>query len=127
MTGREREAEEVLAHVAAALAQHVQHRRLMGLPTPPAVLIAAAWTADCVRPRLTETGLDRLAGLLDGRHMDKLLLTKPDAAQALGVSVRTVDRLVSSGALPLVKVAGAARIRRSDLDDYVNHLAPGAA
>jgi excisionase family DNA binding protein len=52
----------------------------------------------------------------------RLLLTKSEAAEQLGVSLRTIERLISAGHLPLVHVAGAARVRVADLGAYVQGL-----
>jgi excisionase family DNA binding protein len=41
------------------------------------------------------------------------------AAQYLGVSRATVERLVYRGELPIVKVAGSTRYDVEDLDDYI--------
>jgi excisionase family DNA binding protein len=41
------------------------------------------------------------------------------AAQYLGVSRATVERLVYRGELPVVKVAGSTRYDVEDLDDYI--------
>lgn len=51
-----------------------------------------------------------------------LLLDTEDVSDALGVSVPTVKRLIRGGALPAVKVAGATRVRRADLEAYVAGL-----
>ena len=52
----------------------------------------------------------------------RLLITKSEAAEQLGVSVRTIERLITSGRLPLVHVEGAARVRVADLGAYVQSL-----
>lgn len=54
--------------------------------------------------------------------MGPLLLDLEDVSDALGVSVPTVKRLVRAGALPAVKVGGATRVRRCDLEAYVAGL-----
>jgi excisionase family DNA binding protein len=54
----------------------------------------------------------------------RLLITKSDAAKLLGVSLRTIERLISAGRLPLVHVEGAARVRVTDLEAYVQGLEP---
>jgi len=54
-----------------------------------------------------------------------LLLTKGEAAERLGVSVRTIERLVAAGRLPLVHIESAARFRVSDLEAYVHDLPEG--
>jgi excisionase family DNA binding protein len=56
----------------------------------------------------------------------RLLLTKSEAAEQLGVSLRTIERLISAGRLPLVHVEGAARVRVADLGAYVQSLDAGS-
>ena len=69
------------------------------------------------------TVLDSRRGACNPSAMPRrLLITKSDAAEVLGVSLRTIERLISAGRLPLVHVEGAARIRVSDLEAYVQHL-----
>ena len=55
----------------------------------------------------------------------RLLITKSDAAEQLGVSLRTIERLISTGRLPLVE--GAARVRVADLEAYVQGLEADSA
>jgi excisionase family DNA binding protein len=52
----------------------------------------------------------------------RLLLTKSEAATQLGVSLRTIERLIAAGRLPLVHVGSAARVRVADLGAYVQSL-----
>ncbi len=47
------------------------------------------------------------------------LLTYPEAADALKVHVRTLQREIDAGALPFVEVRGAKRIAQADLDAYI--------
>jgi excisionase family DNA binding protein len=47
------------------------------------------------------------------------LLRKEDVVNRLSLSLRTVDRLVSSGKLEKVKVMRAARFRESDVQALV--------
>ena len=56
------------------------------------------------------------------RMADRLLITKDEAAERLGVSVRTVERLVATGRLPQVHVERLARFRVKDLEAYVDGL-----
>lgn len=49
----------------------------------------------------------------------ELILNKRDAAERLGVSARTVTRLIESGDLKAFKVGAQVRIRPEDLDRYV--------
>lgn len=57
------------------------------------------------------------------RSVVPLLLDYEDVADALQVSPTTVKRLVRAGELPAVKVARSSRVRRCDLDAYVESLA----
>jgi len=78
-----------------------------------------------VRTRQAETGVNGDYGTPQvvpvGR---RLLITKAEAAERLGISVRTVERLIAAGRLPLVHVEGAARLRVADLEAYVDALVP---
>jgi excisionase family DNA binding protein len=62
------------------------------------------------------------AGFNPANVSGRLLLTKSEAAEQLGVSLRTVERLISAGQLQLVHVGGAARVRVADLGAYVQSL-----
>ena len=44
------------------------------------------------------------------------LLNRKDAGSQLAVSLRTVDELISSGNLPVVRLGRAVRIRQSAID-----------
>lgn len=66
-------------------------------------------------------------GTAQDAHMpDRLLVSKGEAAERLGVSVRTIERLVAAGRLRQVHVERLARFRVTDLEDYVNTLAERA-
>ncbi|MBI1372260.1 MAG: helix-turn-helix domain-containing protein [Phycisphaera sp.] len=47
------------------------------------------------------------------------LLTKPEAAEFLNVSVRTLEREVAAKRLVPVRIRGCVRFRLSDLEAYV--------
>lgn len=53
---------------------------------------------------------------------DVLLLTYPEAARRLSVSVRTVERKVQAGELPARGMGRSARIHRNDLQAYADGL-----
>ena len=53
---------------------------------------------------------------------DQLLITKGEAAERLGVSVRTLERLVATGRVPQVHIERLARFRVKDLESYVDGL-----
>ena len=48
----------------------------------------------------------------------KLLLTYKEAAQCTGLSVATLESLVSQGKLPIVKIGKSARFRVADLREF---------
>ena len=74
-------------------------------------------------PGTAKSRLDRSCAAFDPSAVRmRLLRTKTEAAEQLGVSVRTIERLISAGRLPLVHVEGAARVRVADLQGYVQSL-----
>jgi excisionase family DNA binding protein len=58
-----------------------------------------------------------------------LLLTIPEVAAELRLDKRTVYRLVRSGQLPLqvIHIGASPRVRRRDLEDYLERLATDMA
>ena len=78
-----------------------------------------------VRTRHAATAVDGEYGTPeDVPVIPRLLITKAEAAERLAVSVRTVERLITAGRLPLVHVEGAARLRVADVEAYVDALVP---
>ncbi|MES9602158.1 helix-turn-helix domain-containing protein [Actinomadura sp. NPDC000929] len=59
--------------------------------------------------------------------MPKLLLTVPEAAQALSISRSKLYELLASGAIRSVRIDGARRIPLNALNDFVNALMEEAA
>jgi excisionase family DNA binding protein len=115
----------VLTHLALAITRYVRQLRKDGLPVPLMVDELAAFLTLYVRTRQAAIGVDGDYGTPhDVPVVRRLLITKAEAAEQLGISVRTVERLVAGGRLPLVHVEGAARLRVADLDAYVDALVP---
>lgn len=52
--------------------------------------------------------------------MTIMLLTKTEAADRLRISVRSLDRLRSVGAIKTVKVRGAVRITDAEIERFIN-------
>ncbi len=114
---------ELVRHLAFAMSSHVRNLRQTGAAVPAEVEELAGLLTRCVRTRPNATPVD---GGSDAAHpprmADRLLVTKAEAAERLSVSVRTIERLVAAGRLPLVHVESAARFRVSDLETYVHDL-----
>ncbi|MFI9547584.1 helix-turn-helix domain-containing protein [Streptomyces sp. NPDC052016] len=58
---------------------------------------------------------------------DQLLYTPEEAARVLRFGRSTVYELMAEGSLTYIKRGRSRRIRRSDLEAYVNSLEPAAA
>jgi excisionase family DNA binding protein len=115
---------ELIAHLVIALSRYLRHLRAESARVPPQIEDLTTFLADRVRARRDVLLLDPWrAGFDPSAAPRRLLITKSDAAEQLGVSLRTIERLISSGRLPLVHVEGAARVRVSDLEAYVQGLA----
>ncbi|NEA28327.1 helix-turn-helix domain-containing protein [Actinomadura bangladeshensis] len=54
--------------------------------------------------------------------MPKLLLTVPEAAEALAISRSKLYELLASGALRSVRIDGSRRIPLNTLNDYIDAL-----
>ena len=74
-------------------------------------------------PALTEADLSRIAEAVAARLISATsperrgaLLTKAEAADYLGATVRTVQHMITTGQIAAVHLGRAVRIRRSDLD-----------
>jgi excisionase family DNA binding protein len=115
----------VLTHLALAITRYVRQLRKEGAPVPSMVEELAACLTMYVRTRQTASGVKGDYGTpQDVPVVRRLLITKAEAAEQLGISVRTVHRLIAAGKLPLVHVEGAARVRVADLEAYVDSLVP---
>ena len=118
---------ETVTHVTLALSRHVRQLQSEGIPVPreveelTALLVHLARIRHCPPAVAVMDGIDHSAVV-----PDRMLVTKHEAAQILGVSVRTVERLVAAGRLQQVQVERLARFRIGDLEAYVHGLAEAA-
>ncbi|WP_433512911.1 helix-turn-helix domain-containing protein [Nonomuraea sp. CA-143628] len=55
--------------------------------------------------------------------MTRLLLTVPEAAEALAISRSKLYQLIASGTVASLRIDGSRRIPVSALTDYITHLA----
>ena len=115
---------ELAAHLAVALASHRRRLRSEGLPPPAGFDDLVAVATKRARAGQGQTDPDDVLAWLQDAPVERLLLTKAEAAKVLGIHERTVQRLVAAGELPAVHVRGATRIRKADLDAYVSGLDP---
>lgn len=115
--------QEVVAHLSIALSRYIKELARDGRRVPSELEAALDFCTDLVRMRPDATPLGDLAGSGDASPMTTVL-TKREAAHELRCSVRTVERLIASGDLPSVNVAGGVRVRRGDRDVFVAGLGP---
>jgi excisionase family DNA binding protein len=102
-----------LRYVAELLEQHRQRCRQNGL-VPPVELASALSLA---------TGRQRPPQLDPDEDLaERWCVTYDEAAAALAVSRRTVERLVARGDLPVVEIGGCRRVAREDLAAFVASL-----
>jgi excisionase family DNA binding protein len=59
--------------------------------------------------------------------IEKLLLSYKEAYGLLGISLRTLSRLVEGGEIRPVRVQGSPRIARSELDRYLQAITSEAS
>lgn len=106
-------------HLVRALAEHERWCRTNRVEVPGELrdLLKALSARDGQgRPPLGD-------GNAGGDHESMLLaLDYAAAGTRLGVSERTVRRIVADGRLPAVSISGCRRIRVADLADYVESL-----
>jgi excisionase family DNA binding protein len=55
----------------------------------------------------------------DDSQLRKIALTVPEAAWMCGISARTINRYITTRELPAVKLGHSVRIRRVDLDQFL--------
>ena len=114
---------EVVGHLRLALSRNARQLHQQGLPVPREVEELAALLTHLAGMRQGPPIVsDQLAATAPPRRPDRLLMTKQEAAMRLGVSVRTLERLVATGRLPQVHVERLARFRVRDLEAYVSGL-----
>jgi len=118
---------EVAGHVCIALQQHRKWARTAGLAVPDELDQLERALANRARRGQDGTPLEDLWSVRHAQTMSPQLLDYAAAGQVLGVSVRTIKRLVAAGDLPVVRVLGAARVRVEQLDDYIARLTESAS
>lgn len=123
---------ELMEHVALAMTRYVRNLRQDGLQVPPSVDELASLLVRWVQMRPMTTHVDHIRtassrAALPDQVTRRLLVTKAEAADLLGVSVRTVERLIAAGQLPLLHIERSSRLRLADIEAYVESLIMGQA
>lgn len=116
MVERPSELDELPAFLAHAIAAHAREWQRNGLRVPPVALALAGWCTEVAQNGTGAQKVSQSEPVGHGVHMAPLLLTVPEAAALLAVSVRTVRNMLADGRLEKVKIAGATRIRRGDVE-----------
>jgi excisionase family DNA binding protein len=113
----------MVAHLIIALSRYLRQLREDCARVPTQLEELTGFLIACVRERQDMPMLDRRCHASDSSAVPRrLLITKSEAAEQLGISLRSIERLISAGRLPLVHVEGAARVRVADLEAYVQGL-----
>jgi excisionase family DNA binding protein len=115
------DAEAKWAYAARELTAYAARCRTDGvtMPVDLQALLALLANSGQRRPFL---GLSAVDG--DDAAMEALALDYRTVAGRLGVSDRTVRRLVRSRELPAVRIGGQPRVRTADLQEFVDGLDP---
>jgi excisionase family DNA binding protein len=117
---------ELIAHLVIALSKYHRLLRTTGGQVPAEIEDLVLVLTDRARALHPAPLLDPCQAASAPSAMPRrLLVTKNEAAEQLCVSLRTLERLIAGGRLPLVHVEGAARIRVADLEAYVQRLEAG--
>ena len=113
----------IAGHLAIAIARYEKEAARDGFALPIAVVGLRQFLQELATARPLATREDSPAPDGDSLGMaNRILLGKREVAGLVGLSVRSVERLIASGALPAVTVCGRTKVRRADLDAYVAQL-----
>jgi excisionase family DNA binding protein len=114
---------EDAAFIVHAIRELANTYRRNGATVPSGVMLLRAHLISGVTSGHAGSGNDD-RGQTEERvsHGPPLLLKYGTAAQLLEVSVSTVKRLVKAGELHPVPIGGAARLRRTELENYINNV-----
>ena len=109
-------------HLVRAIDEHLRWCRTNAIDPPDELLRLLGHVSMVARNGQQRPTVAPPLVVAHDRDMQLLTLTYEAAARRLGVSARTVRRLVADGALAAVSIAGARRIRTADLGAYVDSL-----
>jgi CRP-like cAMP-binding protein len=116
---------EIVRHLSFALSRHVRRLHQQCLPVPREVEELAIFLVRLARIRQDPPVSADEYGMVHHRGMpDRLLVTKAEAAERLGVSVRTIERLVATGRLPQVRMFPAQSCRVTPMPSSARSMPP---
>ena len=118
---------ELAGHLTIAVQEHRKWARRAGLAVPAELDEIERALAIRARRGQTGTPVEDLWSVRHAQTMSPRLLDYAAAGQVLGVSVRTVKRLVAAGDLTPVRIGGSSRVRVEDVDDYIARLTESAS
>lgn len=118
--------ENLAAHLAQAIARHKVAAARDGYAVPRELLQLEASARNQVGAGQGGSTFDADEMNGNAEVMAPRLLTYTEAGRLMSVSDSTVKRLVVAGDLTPVHIGGAARLRISDIDAYIEGLAAGS-
>lgn len=109
---------ELAGHVAVALGFHRRWLAGRGWALPAGFDELAAAMQDAASTGQARTNIANIVDL-DQVGAVPLALNYDDTGRLLGCSSRQVRRLVTDGRLPFIQLGGLVRIRRTDIDAFL--------
>jgi len=110
---------EVAFYISAAIAEYLDFWTPRGRLTPPGLAQFGEEMSRTAFNRHEPTRVESLRAQQHTEPMTSTLLTRQQAAGVLQCSLRTVERRIADGALPVVHIGRSVRIRVEDLDAYL--------
>ncbi len=110
---------DVAAHLARALMLYERRAADRGEVVPAELVTVAEAAIVASRRQAAPTWPVGVADGGPGADDAPVLLTTAAAGRLLSVSTRQVDRLLSDGTLSRVRLGGAVRVARSEIDELV--------
>lgn len=116
----------LLTHLGRALSLEQERCRRDGYTAPPEIKALTDLLLDWASAVLSGPEVANGCGGPDAAFVPApLLLPLGGVAEYLGCSLSTVKRLIADGSLPTVTVGGTRRVRRIDVEAYVEGLRDG--
>lgn len=118
---------DLAGHVAVALKRHRDELSDRGLARPAGLYDLETLALSVARSGQERSGASTVKDDPHDGQRDREWLSAAGAAQVSGFSVSTIRRHIRSGALASTLVGRARRVRRTDLDSFLERGAPTPA